>query len=143
MIVMSTHGYGGFRRFLLGSVTAKILHDVSCPVFTGAHVGEMPPFGAQPYQRIGCAIDLGDHSEELLRGAEEFARSWDARLVVIHATPFVDVIFDSTHVVTADWRDMVVGVAREKVGDLLRTLGCEADTFIGNGHPVHRDSRCR
>src|SRR5579862_2684132 len=38
LIVMPTHGYGRFRRFLLGSVTAKVLHDVSCPVWTGVHL---------------------------------------------------------------------------------------------------------
>ena len=27
LIMMPTHGYGPFRRFLLGSVTAKVLHD--------------------------------------------------------------------------------------------------------------------
>src|SRR5262249_41731149 len=27
LIVIPTHGYGPFRRFLLGSVTAKVLHD--------------------------------------------------------------------------------------------------------------------
>ena len=32
LIVMPTHGYGPFRRFLLGSVTAKVLHDAICPV---------------------------------------------------------------------------------------------------------------
>lgn len=35
LIVMATHGYGPFRRFLLGSVTAKVLHDAACPVWTG------------------------------------------------------------------------------------------------------------
>src|SRR5689334_17633637 len=33
IIVMPTHGYGPFRRFLLGSVTAKVLHDAICPVW--------------------------------------------------------------------------------------------------------------
>ena len=28
------------RRLLLGSVTAKILHDAECPVWTAAHVDE-------------------------------------------------------------------------------------------------------
>jgi nucleotide-binding universal stress UspA family protein len=27
LVMMPTHGYGPFRRYLLGSVTAKILHD--------------------------------------------------------------------------------------------------------------------
>ena len=42
LIVMSTHGYGAFYRFLLGSVTAKVLHESDCPVWTGAHLEEAP-----------------------------------------------------------------------------------------------------
>jgi nucleotide-binding universal stress UspA family protein len=37
LIAMPTHRYGAFRRFLLGSVAAKVLHDSACPVWTGAH----------------------------------------------------------------------------------------------------------
>ena len=33
--MMPTHGCGPLRRFLLGSVTAKVLHDVSTAVWTG------------------------------------------------------------------------------------------------------------
>jgi hypothetical protein len=40
--MMSTHGYGAFYRFLLGSVTAKVLHEIQCPVWTGAHLEEAP-----------------------------------------------------------------------------------------------------
>ena len=36
LIVLPTHGYGPFRQFLLGSVTAKVLHDADCPVWTVA-----------------------------------------------------------------------------------------------------------
>ena len=32
LVMMPTRGFTAFRRFLLGSVTAKVLHDVGCPV---------------------------------------------------------------------------------------------------------------
>jgi len=38
LIFMPTRGRGLFRHFLLGSVTAKVLHDAECPVWTGAHL---------------------------------------------------------------------------------------------------------
>src|SRR5215813_10159269 len=41
LIVMPTHGYGGFRRFMLGSVTAKVLHDADIPVLTGVHMEDV------------------------------------------------------------------------------------------------------
>ena len=33
LIAMSTRGEGVFYRFLLGSVTAKVLHEIQCPVW--------------------------------------------------------------------------------------------------------------
>jgi len=42
LIVMPTHAHGRFRRFLLGSVTAKVLHDTDCPVLTGVHHEDKP-----------------------------------------------------------------------------------------------------
>ena len=38
IIMMPTRGYGSFRRMLLGSVAAKVLHDAMCPVWMGAHL---------------------------------------------------------------------------------------------------------
>jgi len=34
LIVMATHGRGGFSRMFLGSVTEKVLHQAPCPVVT-------------------------------------------------------------------------------------------------------------
>src|SRR5580700_9466585 len=38
LVMMPTRGCSAFRRFLLGSVTAKTLHDVACPVWTSSHI---------------------------------------------------------------------------------------------------------
>jgi len=40
LIIMATHGYWTLCRLLLGSVTAKVLHETQCPVLTGAHLEE-------------------------------------------------------------------------------------------------------
>src|SRR5271170_7240066 len=40
LVVMATHGEGAFHRLLLGSITAKVLHESACPVWTGAHLEE-------------------------------------------------------------------------------------------------------
>ena len=40
LIMMPTRGLGRFRRLLLGSVTSKILHDTSFPLWTSIHKPE-------------------------------------------------------------------------------------------------------
>ncbi len=85
LIVMPTSGRGVFRRFLLGSVTTKVLNDVDCPVLTGAHVDQISAFALKPYKKVGCAIDLGDHSAEVLNQGKDFAAAYRADLAAIHA----------------------------------------------------------
>jgi nucleotide-binding universal stress UspA family protein len=34
LVIMATHGLSGWRRFLLGSVTEKVVRNASCPVLT-------------------------------------------------------------------------------------------------------------
>ncbi len=84
LIVMATHGYGVVRRFLIGSVTAKVLHDVACPVFTGVHM-EHHDTGTLAFSRVLCAVDLGPQSRELLSWAGQFASDCGAQLDLVHA----------------------------------------------------------
>src|ERR1022692_5078868 len=66
LIVMPTHGYGPFRRFLLGSVTAKVLHDAICPVWTGPHMERAPDYATVHFRNIVCALDRSEeHTSEL------------------------------------------------------------------------------
>src|SRR5688572_15172921 len=73
LIVMPTHGYGRFRRFLLGSVTAKVLHDADCPVLTGVHVEQAAPLEPVFFRTILCAVDFDSAGERALRWAAGFA----------------------------------------------------------------------
>lgn len=40
LISMSTHGRSGIERFLLGSVTEKVIRHVKCPILTGKAFGK-------------------------------------------------------------------------------------------------------
>lgn len=87
LVVMPTHGYGGFRRFILGSVTAKVLHDVRTPVWTGVHMDEAPPLESIAIRSVVCALDLRESSEATLRSAAGLAAFYGAELTVAHAVP--------------------------------------------------------
>ena len=85
LIVMSTHGYGAFYRFLLGSVTAKVLHESHCPVWTGAHL-ERTPDPNFSVRHVLCSVDLSPRSRHTASLAAEMAVAADARLTLVHIT---------------------------------------------------------
>jgi nucleotide-binding universal stress UspA family protein len=87
LIVMPTRGYGPFRRFILGSNTAKVLHDADCPVWTGVHLEHAPAALSAPIRSVLCAVDLGPQSRKTLVWASTLAREFGARLTLLHAMP--------------------------------------------------------
>lgn len=84
LIMMPTHGLGGFRRFLLGSVTAKVLHDADCPVWTGVHLEEAPSLDKIVFRSFLCAVNLEPHSKQVIECAVELANEYRAKLSVVH-----------------------------------------------------------
>ncbi|MEO5926429.1 MAG: universal stress protein [Bryobacteraceae bacterium] len=57
LIMVPTHGLGTFRRFVLGSTAAKVLHDVECPVWTSVHL-EMLRVWKIFISREFCALSI-------------------------------------------------------------------------------------
>jgi nucleotide-binding universal stress UspA family protein len=86
LIMMPTHGLGIFRSMLIGSVTAKVLHDAKCPVWTAAHAEEQR--GSAVPRTIMCAIDgPSDETAVLVRWATEFSKRMKATLRLLHVVP--------------------------------------------------------
>jgi nucleotide-binding universal stress UspA family protein len=130
LIVMPTHGYGPFRRFVLGSVTAKVLHDLECPVFTGVHVSELPAGDPRPYHRVACAVDLRDHSEKVLRWASSFAEAYGAKLALIHAVPSLEVSGRAGQYMGSEWRQALIRNAQSDAEKLIAKIGRQPEIFI-------------
>jgi len=130
LIVMPTHGYGPFRRFILGSNTAKVLHDADCPVWTGIHMPESPAAGQIGWRQILCAVDLGPQSQRTLAWAAGFAQACGSKLAVIHALV-------CTAETEGDWRSQIRETVEDELERLQAAAGTQAETVIEAGEPAH------
>jgi nucleotide-binding universal stress UspA family protein len=84
LVMLATHGYGPVRRFLLGSVTAKVLHDVSAAVWTGIGSSLTEHAAKIPYESIVCAVNDSEEAEAVVRAAAAVAAVYAARLSLLH-----------------------------------------------------------
>jgi nucleotide-binding universal stress UspA family protein len=133
IIMMPTHGFGPYRRFILGSNTAKVLHDAECPVWTSAHIEQVSGVAAVPMRAILCAVDLGSESSKTLFWAAALAREFGARLTLFHATAADADIGDDSEV---NWRIDVREAAERELSRLQSFVNAEADLVIEAGEPA-------
>lgn len=91
LLIMGTHGRGGFDRLALGSVAERVIRKVRCPVLTvPPRASERAP-GPVGYKTILCPIDFSPPSVRALEFALAWAQSADARLCLLHVfEPDVD-----------------------------------------------------
>jgi len=82
VIVMGTHGAGGFEHLVLGSVAEKVLRKAPCPVLT------VPPRAATtsrlPFRHLVCAVDFSDSSLTAVELACSIAEECHASLTLLH-----------------------------------------------------------
>jgi nucleotide-binding universal stress UspA family protein len=82
LIVMGTHGAGGFQHLVLGSVTEKVLRKARCPVLT------VPPRAQAtsrlPFKQMLCAVDFSESSLTALGFGLSLAKEADAQLTILH-----------------------------------------------------------
>jgi nucleotide-binding universal stress UspA family protein len=127
LIVLPTHGFGPFRRFLLGSVTTKVLHDLTCPVYTGAHIEDDAIFAKAEARHVACAIDLREHSEAVLTWAWAYAQRWSASLTVIHAVNWLETSPLDENLFTAELTERLLASAELQARELMAKVGCGGD----------------
>jgi nucleotide-binding universal stress UspA family protein len=82
LIVMGTHGSGGFQHLMLGSVTERVLRRATCPVLT------VPPRSearaVDSFRHALCAVDFSDCSRAAVTAAAAMIEGPEARLTLVH-----------------------------------------------------------
>jgi nucleotide-binding universal stress UspA family protein len=132
LIVMPTHGVDAIRSVLVGSVTAKVLHDAHTPVWTAAHIETHR--AAQMPRTVLCAVDGTAQTPALLRWADAFCRSVGAALKLLHVVGPI-----------SDWpslqseqalQDQVRRDARRAIESLCTVAGVDAPLTLAVGEVV-------
>lgn len=133
IICMASHGHGPFRRALLGSVTAKVLHDTSIPVWMDAHAPE-PSHRAHPQPRhILVAIDPGETARETLHAAMSTAKETSATLDIVTAVGEGSI---APGVRDAQLEALLIEGTREEIAQLQFEAGTGFGTIIEIGNPA-------
>ncbi len=131
LIMMPTHGYGPFRRLLLGSVTAKVLHDADCPVWTTAHA-ENPAAANAGIKSILCAVDIGPSGASALAWASHLATEFGAQLNLVHAVAELDPRTEGYHF-SPEWRKFLVDNAETEIAAMQAKAGTHAEVIMALG----------
>ncbi len=118
LIMMPTQGLGIYRRFIIGSSVAKVLHDADCPVWTGVHLEDAPPLEKVHTERVLCAVDLKRPSARVLEWASQLAKEYQAELTLLHVTAAPDPGAAST------------------LAELERSVGSNAKLQVREGDPA-------
>jgi nucleotide-binding universal stress UspA family protein len=88
LIAMGTHGYGALQGWLLGSVTAKVLHSARCPVWTDS--SSHAPRDPVAVSKILCAVELMNEAVPLLKFTNHLAQDLGASVQLIHSIPEIE-----------------------------------------------------
>jgi nucleotide-binding universal stress UspA family protein len=137
LIVMGTHGLGGFERFMLGSVTEKVLRKATCPVMTVPPAVETA--AKVPYTRLLCPVDFSESSLAALRFAFSLAKEADARLTILHVfdwPPDDDLLVERFD--APEFRRVVEEQARGRLQALVtddERVWCKPSTKVAYGKP--------
>ncbi len=136
LIVMGTHGVSGFREFIAGSNTFRVVSDSLCPVLSVQHNAStegfkkiLVPFRDKPHSRekVNYAIDLAKlyNAELYVLGVDTFQSEETKRRIELEGEQIIRIIKEyglkgNLKVTMSDYRsDMVLKYADEIGADLL------------------------
>lgn len=96
LLVLSTRGYTGLQRFLLGSTAEAVVRRAPCPVLTVrkhvlARQGKPPSPPSGRLRRVLVPVDFSAPSRSLLAFAVAFAAQFGASLVLLHVVARINV----------------------------------------------------
>ena len=131
LIMLPTRGLGPFRAFLLGSVTAKVLHDACCPVWTGVHAEQLTAHPPDRWKQVLCAVDTDPRDAAVLKWASDFAAGQKLNLRLVHAVEGADTMLTREN--DPSMYEFLFNVARERIGQMQFQAGTQFELCLLGG----------
>ena len=141
LLVMGTHGRGGFDRLLLGSVTEKVLRKAPCPILT------VPPHALPTmpeevvFRRILCPMDFSPSALQAFGFAVDLARQANGSVTVLHVIEWLaeEEPRAHAHFNVSEYRQHLTADAHARLQALLADEPCtwcetEEVVVIGRAH---------
>jgi nucleotide-binding universal stress UspA family protein len=132
LVVVGTHGSKGFERWLLGSVTEKLMRHCPVPllVIGGRRKANLPP---PEIDSILVTTDFSDGTPDALKYAYSLAQESQAKIDLLH-------VVDELVLVEApsDVRESVNDDLRKRLDRLVPATAkpwCETKTTVASGKP--------
>jgi nucleotide-binding universal stress UspA family protein len=137
LMVLATHGRTGLSRWLLGSVSERLLRAAPCPVLI-ARGG--PAEGQPSLRRLLVAVDLSEHSRAALHVAGAIAERLGAELEILYAwaAPFYAAADHFDAELFERIRQSARGELDEFVASAQLPAGLAAQASIVSGTPTER-----
>jgi nucleotide-binding universal stress UspA family protein len=138
LVVMGTHGRGGFERFVLGSVVDKVIRKLPSPLLTvppGARRTPAETAGYKAgYKTVLAAMDFSEASRHALTYALSFAQEAAGRLLLTHVVewPAESQVLPPYDRLRAEMVQAAEGRLREAVPDEARNW-CEPEIVVSTG----------
>ena len=131
LIMMPTHGRGPFRSLFLGSVTARVLHNAECAVWTDAHIETGLSSEYLQIRKILCAVDREENAVGLTKGAVMLAEEYGAQVELVHAVIAADPVSSDHFDVDPD--ELFVSCASTEITAIQRKAGTDLKVHLGAG----------
>jgi nucleotide-binding universal stress UspA family protein len=133
LMIMSSHGYSGVKRWLLGSVAAKVLPAAPCPVWVVRTVGAP--------RNLLLTLDGSPLAEQALAPALAVARCFGTAVTLLRVVPELGASeFRGLEKLEAGMAPRFVEEAREAAADYLALIadrcgneGLELKTVVRSG----------
>jgi nucleotide-binding universal stress UspA family protein len=131
LIMMPSAG-PAFYEFLQSSATAELERDTSCPVWTDAHLEELP---AKKFalRSVLCAVEFNSNDRKTVWWAAQLAAEFGARLTLAHVTASVERWGPGGTSINPAWKQALFTDASQQLADLQKDAGIKSEVFIGSG----------
>ncbi len=125
LVAMTTHGRSGLQRWMLGSVTEKVLHACRSPLLLIRSVETSKAAGTAALKSILVPLDGSELAESVLPHASELCKKLDLELALVRAFSLPNLYYDETYAPDERLWQLVRDEARDYLDRKVKELKAE------------------